>query len=197
MGGKVFTPNQDNWKWFSDDNAEPVGGDALAAENTEPTLANNSDKIRLRLRIDEIGGANGTNLPLTLEHSINGVDWFSVDAANDFDYADGLGTEGNNVSSFLLTGTNDAGEYHESGTNQDTYSSNTETELDVCIVPTGNVSPTTSYEFRTSLNAVLVPLAGGASYPAVTTAAAAADETIAQARSISRFVFSGVFGRVN
>ena len=197
MGGKTFTPNQDNWQWFSDDNAEPVGGDALAAENTEPTLANNSDKIRLRLRIDETGGAGGNNQELTLEHSINGVDWFSVDAANDFDYADGLAIEGNNVTTFLLTGTTTAGEYHESGTNQDSYPASSLVELDVCIVPTANVSPTTSYEFRTSLDAVLVPLAGGATYPAVTTAAAAADEEIALARSIWRFVFSGLFRRVN
>ena len=195
-GGGSFIPWQDHWRWFSDDNAEPVVGDALAAEDTEPTLANNDDNIRLRVRIDEKGGKSGNNQPLTLEYN-RGAGWVALGSANEWDYADGQATEGNNVTTLLLTGTNDNGEYHESGTNQDTYTSNSEMEVDVCVVPTGTVQGSTRYEFRVLLDAVVVPLVLFRSHPAVTTAVAAADELVAQCRSIARRIASRLFGRVN
>lgn len=196
MGKITAVFEQSNWKWFSDDNAEPVGGDALAAENTEPTLPDNTSNIRLRVRIDETAGGGLNNVALTLEYN-RSLGWTSFGPSNDFDYADGAATEGNSVTTFLLTGTNDAGEYHESATNLFTWAANTEVEHDVCIVPTGSVSASTSYAFRCLIDGTVVPLASGKSNPAVTTAAAVTDEEIAQARSVSRFVQSRVFGRVN
>jgi len=195
--GKV-TPvyEQSNWKWFSDSNAEPVGGDALAAENVEPTLPDNTSKIRLRIRIDETAGGS-SNTTSSMEHSTDGSTWYSLGPSNDFDYADGLGTQGADTTTYLLTGTNAHGEYQESASNNAPFGPSNATETDFCIVPTGTVSASTSYQFRYSIAGTLVPLASGKSYAVLTTAAAAANEEIEQARSQFRFVFSRVHGRVN
>ena len=101
------------------------------------------------------------------------------------------------IASYVLTGSDEFGEWYEQAAGTDTINANVQHELDVCVVPTGTVTASQDYEFRVSLTGTPVPLQSGASYPIVTTAAAAANEEIEQARSVSRFVFSRVHGRVN
>ena len=183
MGHVEFVPVQRNWKWFEDDNSEPTV--QLAAENTTPTLPDNTSNIRLRIDLSETAGGTANNQTITLEYSTNDADFIAFGAANHWDYADGQATEGNNVTSFKLTGTDTFGIYEEGGGASFTYAVGNElAEWDVCIVPTGNVSGETTYYFRALLQGVEVPLDGGESHPEVLTAEAAAppDEPTAKRR---------------
>jgi hypothetical protein len=91
VGGKTFTPEQGNWKWYADNAAEPTT--QLEDENTQPTLANNDDIIRLRLAFVETGGVGYNNGYYKIQHSQNDSDWTDLGAAAHFNYANGQATE--------------------------------------------------------------------------------------------------------
>jgi len=170
MGHAVFTPLQRNWKWFEDDAAEPTT--QLADENVKPTLADNTSNIRLRIDLSETAGGSANNQTITLEYSTNDTDFTAFGAANHWDYADGLATEGNTVTSFKLTGTDTYAVYEEGGGANFTYAANNLAEWDVTLVPTANVSDNTTYYFRASLEGTEVPLDSGKTHPQVLTAEA-------------------------
>ena len=189
MGGSVYTPVLGDWGWFSDSHAEPVGGDALNSENTTPTLADNSSKIRLRVEIVETGGKASSDAAFYLTYSTDESSWNSLGAAAHWNYADGLGTEGDNVSSYLVAdGGSEYGEYHESAINTDKVASGAVHECDFCIVPTANVSSATTYYFRVyAANTLTEPNAtyGPNTHPSVTTAASTTAITQSGAGSIT------------
>jgi hypothetical protein len=194
--GAVYTPLQDHWHFYEDNNAEPVGGDAIGSEDTKGTLPDNTSNVRIRIQIDETGGKKGTKT-YALEYRESGGSWTALGSGNHWDWADGQGTHGNNITTFVLTGSDELGEWFEQAGGIDTIEASVQHEDDFCVVPTGTVTASQDYEFRITHTGTPIPLQSGASYPIVTTAAAAGDDTIAQARSVARFVFSRVFGRVN
>ena len=170
MGHAAYTPEQRNWKWFSDSNAEPVGGDALAGENTEPTLSDSSI-IRLRIDITETGGDSNANSPVTLEYSTDDTNWNSFGAApQHWNYANGLGTDGNATTTYLLTGTTEHGEYIEAGTGNRAFTAALSTEIDIAIQQTASASGSQQYYFRVSVGGAVVSLGSGETHASVKTA---------------------------
>ena len=129
--------SQENWRWYQDNAPEPTS--ALAAENVRPTLANNTDKIRLRVTVRSILGG-GTLSNLYLEWSQDQVNWFAFGASQHWNYANGQATEGNATTTYKLSDSNDHGKYHESATISETWAMDgIWKEMDWCIVPTAYV----------------------------------------------------------
>ena len=127
MGGS-YVPEQRNWRFYENNAAEPSV--ALAALNTKPTLADHTSIIRLRVVLNETGGKKGTNtykIYVSTTGAFSGEEVeLSTSAA--FNYANGLATEGDTVTSYLAThdhaNADALGEYHESGTGIETHEAN-------------------------------------------------------------------------
>ena len=166
MGGKTFTPQQFLWRWYADDGAEPTT--ALANEVVRPTLTN-SNIIRLRLQITEMGGAAGSGA-VTLQYSTDDVNFTAFGSSNHWNYANGQATEGNTIAANKLVG--GLGKYHESGTVSESWLASQALEMDFAAQQTGTASAGTIYYFRALIAGVIVPLGSGQSHPQVTTAAA-------------------------
>lgn len=173
--GKVFTPYQQNWQFWENDAAEPTTN--YAAENTTFTMSTYNEILRLRATIAETGDATANDI-LTIEYSVNDVDFTAFGAANHWNYADGLATEGNDVTGLKLADSDTNGEYHESGTNTATYAKSTNTELDAAYQATANVTASTVYYFRLKLNGAIVPLNSGETHPYLTTASVIPDGNV-------------------
>lgn len=164
----TFTLKQQNWRWYRDDDSEPIT--PLGNENTRAGTRNNSDKIRLRVTCAETGSKAGTGCYLGMEYSTNELSWVSMGSGNAWNYADGLGTEGGGVMSFKTTDAATYGEYHESGSNTDDYASGSLTEVDFCIAPTANIVAGTLYYFRLLWNGAEMTLNSGETHPQIVTA---------------------------
>lgn len=157
--------NQTNWRWYRDDNPEPVS--PFAAENVKPTLDNNTNIIRLRVTGKSyLGGGTLTNM--FLEWSADGVLWTVLGATQPFNYANGQGTQGNPTTTFKTSDGTVYGKYHESNTISETWGLADEyVEMDWAIVPTSYVEPGHTYYFRIGSP---VGLDAGKTYPQVKTA---------------------------
>jgi hypothetical protein len=166
MGKAVFTPQQGNWRMGKNDGVNPLT--YYAVENTKGSLDTNSDKVRMRATIVETGGATGSAKVLTVEWSDDDASWNSMGAASEWNYADGMGTEGNTVARGLSDADTD-GEFHESGTNPADYGDGLSTEVDVCITPGSIHQETQDYYFRIKLDGVEVPLGSGKTHAQITT----------------------------
>lgn len=181
MGHAAFTPVQGNWRMMDDDAAEPTV--ALANENVKPTLDNNNDIFRLRVRIYESAGDTGQNNGFwKIQHSTDESSWNDLDAANDFNYANGQATEDNNVTTNKLSDTTGKGVYRESaGQTTFDYPAGGDYEWDYAIVPTGNVTGGQTYYFRVLNSADGVSyteIGAGASHPQVLTAEDLSDRSV-------------------
>ena len=200
MGHAVFTPNQGNWRFMDDDAAEPTV--ALANENVKPTLANNDDIFRLRVRIYDSGDSNQNNGYWKIQHSTDESTWFDLDSANHFVYANGQATEDNIVTTNKLSDTSGKGPYRES-VGQTTFdiSALGDYEFDFAIVPTGNVSGATTYYFRvlnSSNGSSYTEIAlGSETHPQVLTAAVDATtvKTITGKSRIQKTVIQTIDGK--
>lgn len=170
--GTVYVPLQRNWRWCRNDAIEPTAAQAYEAENTTTTLPSNSDLLRLRFDISETGGKNGAaNAAWGLEYSLNDTDWNSFGAAPaHWNYANGLATEGNTNTTFLVTGTSTQGEYFESGTSTMGLIKNTSEEFDFALQATASVSDKTLYYFRVIEGGTAIPLDAAKTHPNLTTA---------------------------
>ena len=169
MGGAVYTPKQQNWHWYSDALAEPTAAQSLANENVKPTLPDNTSIIRLRVCINETGGKADNSVAIELQYSTNDVDFTAFGAANHWNYANGAGTEGNAVTTQLLTDATTKNEYCESGTNVVLIGASTTNELDIAIQPTVNVGASTTYYFRVIGDGTVIPLNTAKTHPQVLT----------------------------
>jgi len=172
--GTSYTPVQRNWRWCRNNAIEPTAAQAYEAENTTTTLPSNADLLRLRFDISETGGKNGS--PLTawgLEYSLDDAAWNSFGAAPaHWNYANGLATEGNTSTTFLVTGTAVNGEYFESGTITMALTKNTSEEFDFALQATASVSDSTLYYFRVIEGGTEIPLDAAKTHPNLTTAGA-------------------------
>ena len=156
MGGKTFTPRQQNWKWFADDAAEPTS--QLANENVAPTLAS-SNIIRLRVTIAEVGGATGSGA-VSVEYSTDDTNFTAFGAGNHWNYANGQATAGNTTTTFKTSDATTNGLYHESGTLSETWAASAIRELDFAVQQTAGASPGTLYYFRLLIAGLLFWIGG-------------------------------------
>ena len=168
MGGAVFTPKSDEWRIYANNAAEPTT--PLAAENVAPTLTTH-DLIRLRINLEETGAKAANNVTVDIQYSTDETNWYSLDAANDWQYADGLGAAGGTVTGFLLSTTDAYALYIEAaGVTTFDYVANDKAEWDWAIEPGATIQGETLYYFRFFINAAEVPLQDGATHPQVTSA---------------------------
>ena len=195
MGHVAFIPTQGNWRWMDDDAAEPTV--ALADENVSPTLGNNNDIFRLRVRIFEVGGDSGQkNGYWKIQHSTNESDWTDLDVANHFNYANGQAIENGIVTTNKLSDTSGKGPCRESvGVTTFDMGAASDYEFDFAIVPTGNVSGSTLYYFRilnssdgTGYAEIAV---NSETHPQLTTASSVNHYTL-EAFPNQTFVFTGI-----
>jgi len=182
--GDAFAPRLGDWQWYEDAVGDP--STSLAAENTQPTLSSGAPIVRLRVEIVESGGKPSTASYWTLEYSTNASDWVSLGAANHWNWANGGGTDGNNVSGYLVADSGSLlGQYWESTTNTDALSSRAVLEADFAVQETANVQGNTVYYFRVGIDvkgALTYPAVdstyGAGTYPNVKTALQEVPETI-------------------
>lgn len=175
MGGAVYTPKQQNWRWYTDATPD-TSMSALANENAKPTLADSLNIIRLRVTVAETGGKADNAVTIAIQYDTDSG--FSSPqslgaAPQHWNYANGAGTEGSAVDTQLLTDATTKNEYCESGTNVVAIALSSANEIDIAIVPTASVSNSTTYYFRIVGDGTAIPLNTGETYPQVLTAAAA------------------------
>ena len=198
----TFTPRQKNWRWAANNSAtDPT---PLANENAEATLTNNDDIIHLRFTFAEIGGKADTTVAVAMQYSLNSDMSSPVAfgaAPAHWNYANGVGTEGSNVSgASLLSDDSSFGEYCESGSNSLSVGANALMEVDFAIQATSAVSRTTRYYFQCVQQSVALALDTGETYPYLTTAglnytytgAVSAAGTLASTRAVTK----GIAGTV-
>ncbi len=157
-----------DWKWFEDDAAEPIT--QLADENTAPTITDFSI-VRLRFVIRN----NGDNTELftpNLEYSVNESDWFTLNSAAVWNWADGKGTEGDTVTTEKCSTVDDKAKYVESGDQEYSHDDSplhNENEYDFAIKPTTNVANSTTYYFRVLDASVAQDVRDGYTNPEIAT----------------------------
>jgi len=173
MGKAIFTPDQRCWRWYED--ASPPST-AFDNEDVKPTLANNTDIIRLRVALGETGGANSTEAWL-LQYSLNDTDWNSFGAAAHWNYANGADVEGDS-NSILLSDADTAGVYIESADYSTSLGKDSIEDFDWAIVPTANVVEDQTYYFRVLYaTSTVVSLEGTNIHPQVLSAPPGVENT--------------------
>jgi len=179
-----FTVVQASWRWYTD--ATPDGSMVpLAAENTAPTLTAaqmQNGKIRLRVQIHEVGGKAGSAAPVLFGFSAdnwtnNGPIENETPTTNGegvwFRWANGAATADGTLGSLLLTGSTEAGLYHESGGAWDNaISAGAVHEIDIAMLVHWP-PPNNTIQFRVVYNGSELALDSGASYPTLYTSSAA------------------------
>ena len=166
----TFTPEQTDWRWFQNDAIDPTTANAFAAENTKPTLPGdeNYEVIRLRVLLQENGGAADSSKIVTLEFTGDGGTTRKLFAnsgsiIDHMEYGNGLATNGDTIATTRMTNANTAGEYHEdlSGT-ESLAASETGLEIDFAITTTC-IIPDTDYDVRVIWDGTAVPVKSGSS----------------------------------
>ena len=144
----AYTPRQKSFRWYANNNAEPVSGDALASQDTSYTLTTAGQVLRLRVTFRNTGTTAVTRY-IGIRYSLNDSTYTAMGSGNHWNYYDGLGTHGNAVTTNLLddSGTG-KGEYTENDTNTFAIAASTSYQFDFCIQPTSNALPNTTYYFR-------------------------------------------------
>jgi hypothetical protein len=179
MTNNPFTPEQESWRWYEDDAAEPTA--ALANEDTEYTLTSTTEVLRLRIVIEETGtDTSANNVDLGLQYSTNDTDFTAFGAANHWDYYNGQATQGNDTTSYLVANTvpgqaGNHGEYYESegGAGTEDIAKSNRYEMDFCIQPTANATEGQRYYFRITIDnpspGTVIPTYSGKVHAFVTT----------------------------
>ncbi len=176
-----------NWRWYDDSNSGTPSV-ALAGENVSPSAVGYDDPLKLRITVNDLGGAGVSNIKLRLQYSTSSDFSESVHyvggqgecgSINLWCYADGGGADNGVIADSTLSdaqfcsgGTgNGCGSYNESGTTSSAFYHfpGTRKEYDFTIKQT-NAIQSTVYFFRLVDNAIAVPipLNTGETYPSVT-----------------------------
>ncbi len=140
----VYGLLQTYWRWYADTAPEPVT--PLAGENITPTLANNTDIIRLRCEI--VNANSPMSDSLKLQYSVDGSNFVDLGASGDWNYANGQGTNGDTIAGLTLTLADTAGYYHEDGIGFEVFANGSHVEFDFAIAPTVNIKTDKLYYFR-------------------------------------------------
>lgn len=176
-----------NWRWY-DDSFNPTPTNAFAAENTAPSAIPYDDGIKLRITVNDLGGAGVSNLKLRLQYSTSSDFTQSVYYVAEqgecgtiaaWCYIDGGGTNNGVIAEATLSDAefcssgigNGCGSYNESGTTTSPFYHfpGTRKEYDFAIKQTTAIQSTV-YFFRLldASTGVPIPLNTGESYPSVT-----------------------------
>jgi hypothetical protein len=123
---------------------------------------------RIRLNITNTGPGTLGEL-LAIQYSTDDVNFTAMGAANHWNWADGQGEDGSDVTTFLISDTTVKQIYCESGANSPSYTGNSKNEFDFAVQPTANATPGTLYYFRITKGGVAIALGAGASHPQTTT----------------------------
>lgn len=174
--------NQSRYRWFSNTNSEPVAGDALAAENTAITGVANGTVLRLRLQVQNDMSYSwvGSYVALRYREGTTGA-WTNLGSSAHWNYANGLGSNGSQVTTTLLTSSTVKQHYVENSPSVASASVGTSayTEWDFSVTPVwSNVAKGADYYFKL----VVVDGAGNyvtdlVSYPQLPQAATSAGKT--------------------
>jgi hypothetical protein len=183
-----FTPKTKNWRWYDDESSETPTAD-LEDENVAPINIENENEIKLRIAVSETAGHGVTDKKFRLQYST--VSDFSADihdvveigdctALSVWCYANGVDTDGDIVSTRLLTDTdactgsvgNGCGTHNESGigTNPFTHQPSAIVEYEFTLQSSGS-PPSQIYFFRLydPGGDVGVPADTGETYPSLVT----------------------------
>jgi len=182
----TFSPQSQNWRWYSDVNNETPAA-ALAAEDAAPSSIG-PDPLKLRVTVAETAGIGESGVKLRLEYATASdfSDAAYVAEAGDcgtagWCYATSTGgTDNAVITTALLSdagacsgGVGDGcGTHNTSGTTTSSFtqqkSAATEYEF---TLEKWSASPNTVYFFRLfdNVSSSTVPLASGASYPSLST----------------------------
>ncbi len=185
-----YTALSRNWRWYDDATSETPTV-PLAGENIAPSDVSNANTIKLRVTLNEVAGSGGVNQRFKVQYSewadfsLGVTDLTSTTSCtvnSIWCYGDGVDTDDAPLSTLLLTDSTALGRHNESGTLPSTMAplSNTATEFEFTIKHAGARANAT-YFFRLwdVTNDRPVALAGGASYPSLSTEGALITATIA------------------
>lgn len=140
---------QTRYRWYEDDNAETPT--ALATENTAVTNRNILTPTRLRLQVQNSQFETWQDAYVTLQYrkGLNG-EWRMLGSSEDWNWADGLGTDKAQVANALLTNTNVRQHFVESRPSQANLAMTTGQygEWDFAITSTSSAALATPYYFR-------------------------------------------------
>jgi len=140
---------QSRYRWYDNNNAQTPT--ALAGENTPVTNRNIGSITRLRLQIQNNQYEDWGNAYVTLQYrrGTNG-EWRMLAPSEDWDWANGMGTDKAQVANALLTNTNVRQHFVESNPSQANLTMTTGQygEWDFAIVSTSNANLATPYYFR-------------------------------------------------
>ncbi len=184
-----YTALSRNWRWYDDATSE-TPTIPLAGENIAPSDVSNGNTIKLRMTLNEVAGSGGVNQRFKVQYS----EWadFSLGVTDliattsctvnsIWCYGDGVDTDDTSLSTLLLTDSMALGRHNESGTLPSTMAplANTATEFEFTLKHAGARANAT-YFFRLwdVVNDRPVALAGGASYPSLSTEGALITATI-------------------
>jgi len=173
-GSPIIT--QGRWRWFNDVSA-PVAGDALAAEETAPTISQaqlENGIVRLRVQLHESGGGADTKA-LNVQYSEDDTNWQNIASASPagdtevfwLRWVNGASTAGATISSQLLTGTTASGTYVENTGNLSVTASSM-TEFDLAF-KVHWPPPSTTIRLRITWNGTVINLDGGRTQIQLTT----------------------------
>jgi hypothetical protein len=183
MGGG-YTSLQHEWRCCKNDAVTPTTFYALE-DGTDGVLDTNTDILRVRVDLQETGGTDETLTDLKLQYSTNDTDFTDLGAGNHWNWADGLGTDGASLTSFILSGSADPGMFLETGTQDPVHVKRDDQEFDFAITPTANVSNSTKYYFRVVYATSTVMAVDGAHvHPQITTTAPVTPENLTNVKFV-------------
>jgi len=176
---KAFVPKSQKWRWYGDESHETPTS-SLSGEDIQPIGVRSLNPVKLRLTVKETMGTGGVNQKFSLQFSTSTdfsnatfVDEIGTCTSNSvWCFADGVDTDGDAITSFLLSDSGAKGTHNESGTSASTFThtANSAVEYEFTIQSNG-ADPETIYYFRaydmTNGQAVLINT--GESYPSLKT----------------------------
>jgi hypothetical protein len=141
--------NQRLYRWYNNNSAE--NPTARAAENTPITGVVLADVLRLRVQLQNDMSTvwSGSYMALQYRRGTTGT-WTDLGAGTNWSYADGLGTNGNQVANALLTGTTTRQHFVETLPSPASLSvaSGGRAEWDFTIRANASMIPGVTYYFR-------------------------------------------------
>jgi thrombospondin type 3 repeat protein len=140
--------HQSRYRWYNNDDAEnptPLAAENVTISRDQSTIT----RLRLQLQNDESQAWSGKHIALQYRQGSNGT-WTDLGAGVDWNYANGLGTDGSQVANALLANTNVRESFIESIPSASSISlaPGEYGEWDFSIVPTSNSTIGETYYFR-------------------------------------------------
>lgn len=105
---------------------------------------------------------------VSLQYSTDLSVWTSLSPSGAWNYANGLATSGDTITTNKLSTATGKGKYHETSTLSETIAADRIHEIDFAIIPVwGHVALNTLYYFRLQIDGSTIELNAGQDYPSV------------------------------